>query len=190
MSTVVFVDKEHQSGFPVHGIQVPKESNLSPDKHFTDIAPSGSVVLMQQPSTQIVALVGDIIATRYKLRGIQGIFIDGRCRDVVNCAELCEDGKYTVFSKALSSVGTSLEAKPWAVDVPLKVGQVEVKPGDIFVADEGESVVSVIPQEKLDEVLALLPVHKEADDGLLKDIQEGMDFKAAIKRHPKHYSNH
>lgn len=90
----------------------------------------------------------------------------------------------------MSSAGTSLEAKPWAADVPLKIGKVVVNPGDIVCADEGECVVNVIPRDKLDEVLKLLPVHKEADDGLLKDVQNGMDFKTAIARHPNHYSNH
>lgn len=81
-------------------------------------------------------------------------------------------------------------AKPWAVDVPLQIGKTQVKPGDIIVADEGEMACCVIPREKLDEVMELLPVQKEADDGLLNDVKNGMDFKTAIKRWPKHYSNH
>jgi regulator of RNase E activity RraA len=65
-----------------------------------------------------------------------------------------------------------------------------VKPGDILVADEGEMACCVIPREKLDGVLELLPVQKEADDGLLEDVKNGMDFNSALKRWPKHYSNH
>lgn len=170
------------------GNVLPRESNLT--THFTEVAPPGSVVLMQQPTEQVVALLGDIVATRYKLRGVKGVVIDGRSRDVVACGEICADGGFQVWSKAVSSVGTSLEAKPWAADVPLMVGKVKVKPGDILVADEGEKVVVAIPQEKLDEVLKLLSEQKEADDGLLKDVQGGMDFKTAVKRWPKHYSNH
>lgn len=173
-------------------MQLPAESNVPKDKHWTDVAPADSVVLMQQPPSQIVGLVGDIVATRYKTRGVQGCFVDGRVRDIRGIADLAQDGKGTItcWSRALTSVGTSLEAKPWAVDSPIKVGAVEVHPGDIMVADESEGACCVIPKRKLDEVMELLPKHKEADDGLLADVQGGMSFGEAIKRWPGHYSNH
>ncbi|KAK5175551.1 uncharacterized protein LTR77_000690 [Saxophila tyrrhenica] len=190
ISTVLFVDKTHKPGSTYRGLDVPSETNLPPDKHFTDIAPSGSAVIMQQPSHQTAALVGDIVATRFKVRGISSIVIDGRVRDVVGCGELCKDDKLQVWSKAISSSGTSLEAKPWAVDVPLRIGEVVVKPGDVLVADEGEMVCCVIPKERLGDVMGLLPKHKKADDGLLQDVQNGMGFKEAIKRWPGHYTNH
>lgn len=74
------------------------------------------------------------------------------------------------------------------MDVPLQIGKVTVKPGDILVADEGEMVSCVVPREKLGEVLKLLPVQKKADDGLLRDVQGGMGFREAIGRHPEHYT--
>lgn len=190
ISTVIFVDNDHKPGQQYPDIVVPQDSNIPAEKHFSDIAPSGSIVLMQQPSHQVAGLLGDIVATRFKVRGIAGVVVDGRTRDVVGCEELCKDGNFTVWSKGLSSPGTSLEGKPWAVDVPLKIGKVEVQAGDILVADEGEMVCCVIPRGRLEEVMELLPVHKEADDGLLADVQGGMGFKEAIKRWPKHYSNH
>ena len=145
---------------------------------------------MQQPPHQVVALLGDIVATRYKVRSIQGVVIDGRTRDVASVGELCKDMKFQSWARGLTSVGTSLEAKPWAVDVPVRIDKVEVKAGDVLCADEGECVVCVIPREKVEAVMELLPGHKEADDGVLADVQGGMDFKSAIGRHPGHYSNH
>jgi regulator of RNase E activity RraA len=190
ISTVLFVDNAHTPGSQYEGLIVPPESNHPVDKHFSDVAPAGSVVLMQQPAHHIAALLGDIVATRYKVRGIKGCFVDGRARDIVGCGELCKDGSFQCWTKALTSPGTSLQGKPWAVDVPIKIGNVVVKPGDVMVADEAEMVCCVIPREKLREVLGLLPVHKEADDGLLEDVRGGMGFKEAIGRWPKHYSNH
>ncbi len=190
ISTVLFVDAAHTPGTGYDGLTVPAESNLPDDKHFTDVAPAGSVVLMQQPPHQIAALLGDIVATRYKVRGIKGCFADGRTRDIVGCAELCKDGDFQCWAKAVTSPGTSLQAKPWAVDVPVTIGDVVVSPEDLLVADEAERVCCVIPRGKLAEVMDLLPVHREADEGLLKDVQGGMGFKEAIGRWPKHYSNH
>ena len=190
ISTVLFVDNNHTPGAQYNGMITPSETNLPGDKHFTDFANAGSVVLMQQPSHQIAALMGDIVATRYKVRGIRGCFIDGRARDIVGCGELCRNAGFQCWSKALTSPGTSLQAKPWAVEVAIKVGEVVVLPGDILVADEAEMVCCVIPREMLGKVMELLPMHKEADDGVLEDIRGGMGFKEAIKRWPKHYSNH
>lgn len=190
VSTVLFVDNDHKPSSGYDGMTVPAESNLPADQHFSDVAAPGSVVLMQQPSHQIAALLGDIVATRYKVRGVKGVFVDGRARDIVGCGALCTDGKFQCWTKSLTSPGTSLQGKPWAVDVPVKIGEVGVQPGDLLFADEAEMVCCVIPRDKLKEVMELLPVHKEADDGLLKDVQNGMGFKEAIKRWPKHYSNH
>lgn len=109
---------------------------------------------------------------------------------MVACGEICSDGSFQVWSKALSSVGTSMEAKPWAVDVPIVVSGFQIYPGDVLVADEGEGVMAVIPQGKLKKIAELLPMLKEADDGLLKDVQDGVDFATALRNHPNHYSSH
>ncbi|KAK3114669.1 hypothetical protein LTR53_006798 [Teratosphaeriaceae sp. CCFEE 6253] len=189
ISTVLFVSKDQQPVFPLW-TEAPWESNIPKGQHWTDCPTPGTIVVLQQPPQHTVALLGDIVATRLKIRGLLGAVIDGRARDVVACGELCRDGRFGVWSKALSSVGTSMEAKPWAVDVPLTIGGLQVRPGDVLCADEGEGVMCVIPRARMEEVVALLPTLKEADDGLLEDVQNGVDFATAVKNHPKHYTNH
>jgi regulator of RNase E activity RraA len=191
ISTVLFVPNDYQGdsspGSDDTGTDIPAETNISKDKHWTDMPAPGSIVLLQQPSGQIVALLGDIIATRFKVRGIVGAIVDGRMRDVAGCGELCADGKFSVWSKGLSTVGTSLEAKPWAVDIQIQVGGVTVRPGDFAVLDEAEKGIVVIPEEKLAEVAELLPGLKEADDAVLRDVRDGVDLKEAFQRHRGHY---
>ncbi|KAI5366502.1 putative ribonuclease E inhibitor RraA/RraA-like protein [Septoria linicola] len=192
ISTVLFVDQNHKPGDASELPNVPTETNIS-GVHWTDVAPAGNVVLMQQPPSQIVGVLGDIVATRYKVRGLQGVVIDGRARDNAGCGALCssaesEGGTFQVWSKALTSVGTSLQAKPWAVDVPIKIGLVTVRPGDIIVADEAEHVCCVIPGDKLTEVVAWLPKLKKADEGVLKDAQDGVDLATSFGNWPDHYT--
>ena len=130
-------------------------------------------MLLQAPPHSTAALLGDIVATRYKVRGIKGVIVNGRSRDVVGCGKLCQDGAFQCWSKGLSSAGTSLEAKPWAVDVPVTVRAREnfrgvvVHPGDVFVGEAGEGVCCVIPREKVEELGKLLPELREADEGVL-----------------------
>ena len=110
-------------------------------------------------------------------------------RDVAGCAELCAEGNFAVWSKAVSTVGTTPEAKPWVVDVPVKVGGVEVRPGDFAVLDEAERGIVVIPKEKLVEVAEVLPGLKEADDAVLRDVQAGVGLKEAFQRQREHYTH-
>lgn len=84
-------------------------------------------------------------------------------------------------------MGTSLEAKPWAVDVPVRVGGVVVRPGDFAVLDEAERGVVVAPRERLGELAELLPGLKEADDAVLKDVRAGVGLGEAFRRHRGHY---
>jgi len=188
ISTVLFVPRSHQGGstFDEH---VPSESNIPKDKHWTDCPAPGSIVLMQQPDGQICALLGDLVASRLKHRGVAAAVIDGRVRDIASCGEICNTSDFQVWSRAISAVGTGLEAKPWAVDVPLKAGGITVRPGDIMIADEAERGITVIPKDHLSDTMRLLPDLKAADDNVLKDVEAGLDLSEAFKRHRGHYTN-
>ncbi|KAK4498651.1 hypothetical protein PRZ48_009161 [Zasmidium cellare] len=189
ISTVLFVPKNIDNlPKPAH---IPDQPKLPSNGHWTDAAPPGSVVIMQlwKPDghSEIVSgLLGDIVGNRYKKRGVKGAVVDGRSRDVQGVNKLGEDGGFQAWTRGLTSVGTGearntrMEAKPWAVDIPLQIGQVEVKPGDIIHADEGERVVAVIPRDLLHDVATLLPRLKNADDAVLDDVVNGADLKKAF----------
>lgn len=109
ISTVLFVPKDIDAlSKPSH---IPDKPNLPSDHHWTDVAPPGSVVIMQlwKPDghSEIVSgLLGDIVSTRYKKRGIKGVIVDGRSRDVQGVNKLGEDGDFQAWTRALTSVGT------------------------------------------------------------------------------------
>ncbi|GAB7365928.1 hypothetical protein MBLNU230_g7256t1 [Neophaeotheca triangularis] len=183
VSTVLFVPKSHEAGSSYPNRNVPSESNLPEGSHWTDCPTPGSIVLIQQPDNQVCAILGDILATRLKVRGTRGVIADGRIRDIAAISELCDDGAFTVWSKGTSTVGTGLEAKAWACDVPLFVGRSEVRAGDVLIADQSERGIVVIPQAKLQEVMSLLPSLKEADDKVVADVQNGVAVTEAFRRH-------
>lgn len=193
ISTVLFVPFSHQGGDSSNtndvGTVIPPESNLPKDKHWTDVPAPGSIVLLQQPSGHISAVLGDIIATRFKIRGVAGAVIDGRMRDVAGCGELCADGKFAIWSKGVSTVGTTPEAKPWAVNIPVRVGGVEVRPGDFAVLDEAERGIVIIPEEKLVGVAEVLPGLRKADEAVLSDVKAGVGLKEAFQKHREHYTH-
>jgi regulator of RNase E activity RraA len=192
LSTVRYERKAHVSPHAVPGsASVNIKSNIPKGTNWTDNPAPGTVVLVQEPEGPIsVALLGDIMVTRLRLRGVRGVVVDGRVRDVESCAACCEDGNFQVWSKGFSAAAPSLEVVPWAIDVPLQYGTLFVRPGDILCADDGDRAVVVIPQELLHQMLDLLPTLKEASDNVLEDVRNGMTLPNAVKRHPKFYSNY
>ena len=186
---MLYVPKVHPDH--IHGAEnIPTESNIPKNTHWTEWPAPGSVVVIQQPQWQSCALVGDLIAARLKLRGSLGIVAAGRIRDIPSCAALCEEGRFQVWSRGFSAAAPSLETIPWMVDVPLQLGKVTVKPGDIICADDGEMAIVVVPKDHLTQALELLPKLKKASDGVLLEIENGVPLFEATKRHPDFYSNH
>jgi len=184
ISTLLFVSKSH-STYSATSSTIPPESNIPKDKHWTDMPTPGTFAFLQQPAGQVCAVCGDILATRLKVRRVKGVIADGRVRDVPAMRQLVQEGngEFTVWSRGYSTVGAGLEAKPWAADIPLRVGDVMVKPGDILCADADENGCVIIPREKLDELMAILPALKEADEKCVADVQAGVDVTEAFRRH-------
>ncbi|QIW98792.1 hypothetical protein AMS68_004310 [Peltaster fructicola] len=179
ISTMQFVPKDFTapSSSDTH---ISKDSNIPKGTHWTDCPGTDTIVVMQQPTDQVCALLGDLMATRLKIRGVKAAVINGRVRDVATIGQMSD---FQVWSKGISAVGTGLQAKPWAVDVPLQIGEVTVRAGDILVADEDDRGIVVIPQDKLEEAYKLLPGLKKADDGVLQELLDGSNVTEAFAKH-------
>ncbi|MDI6809551.1 MAG: RraA family protein [Candidatus Eisenbacteria bacterium] len=100
-----------------------------------------------------------------KRRGILGTVVYGGARDVAG---------YRRMGMPLWCMGAGTADKPLGFgivghNVPIEISGVQVKPGDIIVADEDG--VMAIPQESLNTVLANLKVITEVEEGMEKAIQ-------------------
>jgi hypothetical protein len=87
-----------------------------------------------------------------------------------------------IWAKATSITGTGAEAKPHAIQIPLNLDGTIVNPGDLVFSDAVNGVV-IIPQEKVLEVIDMLPKLMEADDKVKEDVAKGMTVKEAFKLH-------
>lgn len=71
--------------------------SLSPDdphaipkgSHWADETEEGTILIIEQPTSQTCAAVGGIMAARMKVRGLRGCVVGGRVRDL---AELKTSG--------------------------------------------------------------------------------------------------
>lgn len=119
------------------------------------------------------------MAARMKHLGAEGLVVDGRVRDLVALNET----QLPIWSKATSIVGAGAETKFHAQNVPVKIGEATVAPGDIVMMDPIENGVVAVPQDKIEELLELLPKLVGADEKVIADVEQGVSVEEAFRRH-------
>lgn len=115
-----------------------------------DLATPGDVLVVDASSSHINAVLGDLISTKARYRGIAGIVVDGLIRDVQGIRDL---GDFPVFARGVTPIGP-LQRGPGEINHPVSAGGIVVAPGDIIVADINGVVV--VPQDAAEEILARL----------------------------------
>ncbi|GAA3690324.1 RraA family protein [Microlunatus aurantiacus] len=82
------------------------------------------------------AVAGELFATEALRRGVAGIVIDGRCRDSRILAGL----GLPVFARGVAPSACPARAVP-VIQVPILIGDVTVRPGDLVLGDDDGLVV-------------------------------------------------
>lgn len=95
-----------------------------------DIAKPGDVVVIDAGGSIKNAVLGDIISTKAKHRGIGGFVVDGYIRDADAIREL----DFPVYARGETLIGP-LHRGPGEINYPINCGGTVVLPGDIIVAD-------------------------------------------------------
>ncbi|PFH56256.1 hypothetical protein XA68_16830 [Ophiocordyceps unilateralis] len=170
VSTVLFVAKGQTPAEPA--------PNVPTHLHWSDVTEPDSFVVIKQPPGQTNAVCGGIMGLRMKLRGAKGIAVAGRVRDL---AEL-RSTNIPILAYGTSTVGAGGGSVAWALQVPLDINGVAVKPGDVAFHDADNGFV-VIPRDKLQQVLDLMPKLVAADDKVKEDVGRGSSVHAAFELH-------
>lgn len=105
-----------------------------------------------------------------------------RARTLSNSSSTLLTSQIQIWAKGTAITGTGAEAKPHAIQVPLDLDGTIVNPGDLVFSDAVNGVV-VIPQDKVDNVISMLPALIEADDRVKEDVKKGLTVQEAFKKH-------
>ncbi len=157
--------RHHQLCGPACTVKVFPGDNLMVHKAL-DVAQPNDIVVIDAHGSSMNAVLGDLISTKAKHRGIAGFIVDGFVRDLPDILEL----DFPVFARGTTSIGP-LHRGPGEINYPISCGGIVVNPGDIVVAD-GAGIV-VIPQEIAPELLERLRNQKSSQAAYLAGVRRG-----------------
>lgn len=153
-------------------------------EHFVDSGEEGTVMVISSPANSKNAVWGGLMTARAKVKGIKGVVIDGRCRDLSENRE----ADYPVFARGHSILGQSTFTRASRIQVPITIHPVcdtfpssthlhaafprtIVNPYDIILGDEDGVVV--IPSQMLTDVIGLCTKNVQIDKRCLEALQAG-----------------
>jgi 4-hydroxy-4-methyl-2-oxoglutarate aldolase len=126
----------------------------------------GDVLVLTSTEPAPVALVGELLATQAQRQGVAGVLVDGAIRDLDELAEL----GLPIWTRHVRAQGAT-KGQVGKLDVPVVVGRVEIRPGDLVVLD-GDGAL-VLPAERIDEVLPLAVERTERETAMRRRYQDG-----------------
>lgn len=124
-----------------------------------DLAEPGDVIVLATGGVTECACFGDMTATRWKAKGIEGVVIDGACRDVAGLRAL----GFPAFAREVTPRNYHYPAglEHGAVNVPVVCAGAVVEPGDIVIGDDDGVVV--VPRRIATEIVAAATAYLEGE---------------------------
>ena len=107
----------------------------------------GDVLVLTSAEPAPVAFVGDLLATQARAQGVAAVLVDGAVRDLDELADL----GLPIWTRFVRAQGAT-KGEVGKLDIPVVVGGVEIRPGDLVVMD-GDGAV-VVPTDRVEAVLS------------------------------------
>ncbi len=141
-----------------------------------DEAPEGSVYVMALEDGLDYAGIGGLMTTAMKFRNLAGAVVDGSVRDTAQIARL----QFPVFSRGIVPSSTVNHYRFAGKNIPIRCGGVEVRPGDIIVADMDGVVV--VPSANAAAVLARAQALDNTEHSMYPFIEKYRSIRQAVAK--------
>jgi RraA family protein len=166
--------REGKLAGPAFTVKTAAGDNLLVHKAL-DSARPGDVIVVDAGGFLDNAIIGELMMTRAKQRGVAGIVIWGAIRDSAEIGA----GTYPVFAAGVTHRGPYKNG-PGEINVPIMMGGTPVSPGDIIVGD-ADGLVAV-PQELAAQVLASAKAILAKETASMKQILAGTVDRAWVDK--------
>lgn len=163
------------TGLPVRGaaftVQCYPGANSVVEEAIESASPGDILVINGEAFSEAV-LMGGLMSSRAKQRGLAGAVIDGAVRDVAELRQL----QWPVFAVSLTPRAGTI-AKLGQLNVPISCGDVVIRPSDMIVGDE-DGVVA-IPACELEKTLKLAWEIENKEAFIKAAIERGLSLDEA-----------
>lgn len=153
------------------GTGTPTPEGAGPVRHLgttaIETARPGDVIVVEQRSGIDAGSWGGILSLGAKLRGVAGVIADGPVRDI----DEAKGHDFPVFARACTARTARGRIVELATNGPVRIGEVDVSPGDYVVAD-GSAVV-FIRSADIDRVLEAAELIAGREALMAKALREG-----------------
>lgn len=150
---------------PARTVRCAQNDNLMVHAAIAEALP-GEVLVLTMPEPSPVALVGDLLATQAKGRGVAAVLVDAAVRDLDELREL----RLPIWARYVRVQGAE-KSVPGVIGEPVEVGGARIRQGDVVVLDADGAVV--VAHEHVDEVLTAARERAERERDKRAQLQAG-----------------
>ncbi|MBP9532154.1 MAG: RraA family protein [Syntrophaceae bacterium] len=140
-----------------------------------NMAGPGDVIIVSNEEDSSQSLVGEIMVTYAKYKGVTGLIFDGPIRDI---------GAISGMDIPVYATGTTpggpFKDGPGEVNTPISCGGAMIEPGDIILADKDG--VIVIPKRDAEAILKAAQKFAASDNAKLLAAQNGTADRAWVEK--------
>ncbi|MGW5106022.1 RraA family protein [Nocardia sp. NPDC004123] len=148
---------------------------------YIDDVEAGAFVVLANHARTDVTVWGGLLSEIAVKRRIAGTAIDGVCRDTPRAAAI----GYPLFTRGRWMRTGKDRVRASAVQVPVVLGDLLVRPGDLVVGDDDGLLV--LPAERVTEITDLAVSIEKAEQAIHADaVEGGLRLDEARKRHGYH----
>ena len=131
-----------------------------------EMAVPGDVVVVDGGGDLTNALIGELMTTYARTRGVAGFVVHGAIRDL----DVIAAGDFPVYAAGVTHRGPYKDG-PGEINVPVAVDGMVIQPGDLILGD-ADGVLSV-PLDEADAILGAARAKWTAEQKTLQDIASG-----------------
>lgn len=171
----------------VHTVEIaagPLSAASGPPRHLgtaaIEAAAAGDVIVIAQHTGIEAACWGGILSQGARLRGVRGIIADGPVRDVDEARDLA----FPVYSRSVTARTARGRIHESATDVPVRIGDIVVYPGDYALADSSGAIF--VRPDRIAEVLAAAETIAEREAAMIGRVAGGESIAAVMGAEYEH----
>jgi 4-hydroxy-4-methyl-2-oxoglutarate aldolase len=162
-------------------IKIMAAGMLKPEHHLgvhaIDAAESGDIIVIDNHGDTENNCWGEILSMGAKMKGVSGVVIDGAARDI----DMCEEFEFPVYARGTVPITARGRIMQESFNQVVRIGNVQVRPGDIVIADINGVVI--VPVEKLDEVLGAAEQILQKEEAMVAELKKGVPIIEVDKKY-------